>query len=41
MLKCNANTLVEVDAQIGENFRRTISYLKEYSYPKLQLQETE
>ena len=32
---------MKVDAQIEENCRRTISYLQEYSCPKLQLQETE
>ena len=37
--KCNANIFVEVDAQMEENCRRTISYLKGYSFPKLQLQE--
>ena len=41
ILKCNANTFVKVDTQIGENCRWTISYLQGYSCPKLQLQETE
>ena len=41
VLKCNANTFVKVDTQIGENCRRAISYLQVYSCPKLQLQETE
>ena len=32
---------MKVDTQIGESYRRTISYLQGYSCPKLQLQETE
>ena len=40
-LKCNANTFVKVDAQIEENGQRTISDLKGYSCPKIQLQENE
>ena len=34
-LKCYANTFVKVDAQILDICRRTIPYLKGYSYPKL------
>ena len=34
-LKCYANTFVRVDAQIEEECRQTISYLKGYAYPKL------
>ena len=34
-LKCYANTFVKVDAQIEEDCRHTIAYLKGYSYPKL------
>ena len=34
-LKCYLNTFVKVDAQILDNCRRTIPYLKGYSYPKL------
>ena len=41
ILKCNANTFVKFDSQIGENCRRNISYLRGYCCPKLQLQETE
>ena len=41
ILKYNANTFVKFDSQIGENCRRTISYLRGYCCPKLQLQETE
>ena len=37
-LKCCANTFVKVDAQIGEEYRRTIFYLQGYSDPS---QETE
>ena len=33
--KCYANTFVKVDAQIEEDCRQTISYLKGYSYLKL------
>ena len=41
ILKCNANTFVKFDSQIGEKGRRTISYLRGCCCPKLQLQETE
>ena len=34
-LKCYANTFVKVDAQIEEDSRQTIYYLKGYSYLKL------
>ena len=34
-LKCYADTFVKVDAQIEEDCRQTISYLKGYSYLKL------
>ena len=34
-LKCNANTFVKVDAKIKKECRRTISYLRGYSCPKL------
>ena len=43
-LKYNANELfifVKADGQMEGNYRQTISYLKGYSCPKLQLQETE
>ena len=35
LTECNANTFVKVDAQIGDECRRTISYLQGYSCPKL------
>ena len=35
LTECNANTFVKVDAQIGEECRRTISYLQGYSCPEL------
>ena len=33
--KCNAKTFVKVDTQMEEDCRQTISYLREYSCPKL------
>ena len=33
IFKCNANAFVKVDAQIGEERRRTIRYLQGYSCP--------
>ena len=38
-LKCNTNTFVKFDAQIGENYRRAIHYLQGYSKPKLYCQK--
>ena len=34
-LKCYANRFVKVNAQTEEENRRTISFLRGYSYPKL------
>ena len=38
--KCHANTLVKVDTQIVEECRRTLYYLKGYSYSKLYCKKT-
>ena len=35
LTECNANTFVKVDAQKGDECRRTISYLQGYSCPEL------